>query len=416
MLTDPQKLLIAAAVDGDLPPDQVKAFQRLLAENPEAVRLFNELRADSARLKGLPRRNTPVPVAVAVMTRIAGTSPTPARKPARRPVWVPLALAASVLVAVAATSFLLFSLNRPTADDRADRTKPTTAPTNKTKPSPPVVPDHSQVASKTDTPAVETPNKPGVEVIPAPRQDVVVVEGPKTPEVKDVFASGQVVESKPVTLAEVKLPTLLSALEFDRADVKAQIEKELTREFAFRLDLFSKTPLAALEQFQSVARNAGVNVFADAATAERLKKPAGFTFAVYVENLTAEEWAALLAELTKTVSGQTKPEMVLGAAHFIPATATEQKDVKDLVGVEFGIGKAAVKPAASGNGEPKPISSDTLPKVVSAVKKSDKAAVVLTYLPANFRGGANKSAEVKQFLDKRGERKPGTVPVLVVIR
>jgi hypothetical protein len=154
-----------------------------------------------------------------------------------------------------------------------------------------------------------------------------------------------------------------------------------------------------------------VNVFVDAATADRMRKPLGLTYAVYLENLTPDELAALFAALSTQVNANPKPDTVLGAAHFIPATATETKDVRELIGTDLTVTKAGAKAD-----EPKPISSGTLPMVTAAVKKSEKAGVVFTFLPANARVGANKSNEVKQFLDKRGDRKPGTVPVLVVIR
>jgi hypothetical protein len=60
------------------------------------------------------------------------------------------------------------------------------------------------------------------------------------------------------------------------------------------------------------------------------------------------------------------------------------------------------------------VSDGTLKEVVASVKKGgEKAAVVVTFAA---KQNAGKSAEVKQFLDARGERKAGTVPLLIVVR
>jgi anti-sigma factor RsiW len=415
MPTDPELLLLAAAVDGDLTPAQAKAVRRLLAADPAAARLFAELKADAARLKALPRRQAPAGTARRIMARVQTLPVTPARKPARRVAWVPFAVAASVLVAVAAGSFYFFAPPQPHADDLA-RHLPVPPPDD------PAAKEARGVAVAKAVPPGSAPDGvavakvgPDAEVIPAPRPDVVVQVPPPAPtEPKDVFTVGEWIASKPLTFADMKLPTLVAGTEFDKQDVAAILEREFARDLPYRVDVFSKSPAVALDQLQAAAKAAGVNVFVDALTAERMKLPTGFTFAVYLDNLTPAELAAVFGRLAKQANAHPNPDTVLGLAHLIPAGPTEQKEVKDLIGVEFATAKAA-KPAV-GPAEPKPISADTLAKVTAAVRKGEKAGVVVTFLPPNFRTGAAKSAEVKQFLEKRGERKPGTVPVLVVIR
>lgn len=416
MPTDADLILLTAAVDGELTPAQAKAVRRLLAADPAAARLFAQLKADAARLKALPRRQAPAGTARRVMARVAALPATPARKPARPAAWVPFAVAASVLVAVAAGSFYFFAPPaQPHTDDLA-RHLPAPPPDD------PAAKEARGVAVAKAASGGSTPDGvavakvgPDAEVIPAPRPDVVAqVPPPAPPEPKDVFTVGEWIASKPLTFADVKLPTLVAGTEFDRRDVAAILEREFARDLPHRVDVFSQSPAVALDQLQAAAKAAGVTLFTDALTAERMKLPAGFTFAVYLENLTPAELAAVFGRLAKQANAQPNPDAVLGAAHLIPAGPTEQKEVKDLIGVEFATAKAA-KPAV-GPAEPKPISADTLAKVTAALKKGEKAGVVVTFLPPNFRTGAAKSAEVKQFLEKRGERKPGTVPVLVVIR
>jgi hypothetical protein len=67
-------------------------------------------------------------------------------------------------------------------------------------------------------------------------------------------------------------------------------------------------------------------------------------------------------------------------------------------------------------GDPKPLSADTLNKVTSAVKKNDKPAIMLAYLPTQLRTPALQSKEVKDYLVRKGDRKPGTIAMLFVLR
>ena len=49
MLTDPQRHLIAAAVDGRLTPGEQLAFRGLVAESRDALALFQALQSQAAR-------------------------------------------------------------------------------------------------------------------------------------------------------------------------------------------------------------------------------------------------------------------------------------------------------------------------------------------------------------------------------
>ena len=70
-------------------------------------------------------------------------------------------------------------------------------------------------------------------------------------------------------------------------------------------------------------------------------------------------------------------------------------------------------------GDPtKPISAGTADQIVKSVsgKPAEKSAVLLTCAPTTARTAPNTSVELKQFLAKRGDRKPNAVPVVIVIR
>lgn len=406
MLTESEKLLITAAVDGQLPPAEAEAFDRLVMSDPEAARLFRRLKEASARLAALPKRPAPKGLAAAVMARVRPT--TPARRTPARGSLLPFIIAASLFLAVTTGSFLFFR-TRPTDADHAQQHLPPVGSS--------VVPDvpagEPRAVAKGgrgEDGAVKPADAAGAvaKLLPVEVEPVVVqVPKPLTPEEKALFGVGLMVESKPLKQVEPTVPLVLSGLEFGTDESQAKLKKELARDGGFRLNLFSKNTAAAVEHLQAAARTAGVHVFVEGMTAKRIKEPMALPYAVYLENLTADELAAVLAGLSKQVNEQPKPEAVLGAAHFVPADVPEQKDLKELLGLDWAVPKAA-KPA-----DGKAVSDGTLKEVVASVKKGEKAAVVVTYAP---KLNAGKSSEVKLFVDKRGERKAGSVPLLIVVR
>lgn len=411
MLTESDKLLLTAAVDGQLSPADATAFERLVMSDAEAALLYRQLKDTSARLAALPKVPAPKAVAARVMARVRPVAP--ARKvAARRRSFLPYVVAASLFLAVTVGSYLLFR----DATEQAQREK-LPPPGSPVVPETPEVPADLLAAFDKPGPGEDGVVKPAdadgafAKLPPADAEPVVVVQVPKpmTPEEKELFGVGLMVESKPLKQVDPALPLVMSALDFDKDEPQAKLKKELAREGGFRLNLFSRNPAAAVEQVQAAARGVGAHVFVEGNTAERIKKaPMPLPYAVYIDNLTADELAALLAALSKQVNVQPKPEALLGSAHFVPAEVPEQNDLKELIGVDWPQPKA-VKP-----GEGKSVVDGTLKEVVASVKKGgEKAAVVVTFAA---KQNAGKSPEVKQFLDKRGERKAGAVPVLIVVR
>lgn len=408
MLTEPEQILIAAAVDGGLTPAELKAFDHLLASKPEAGRLFGQLKAQAARLAALPKRPAPKTLAATVMARVRPI--TPARTPVRGRSWLPVAVAASLFVAVTAGSFLFFRGNTAHGDQaQRDRLPPVGQGTVAQN-----VPTDEPVAFGKGGAGEDGLSKPAGEdgaiakLPPTETPPVVVVQDPKprSPEEIELLASALMIESKPLKQIDPALPLLFNALELNQPDPQTRLKKELAHDAGFRLNLFTKNAPAAVEQLQAAAKAVGVSVFVDGNTAERLKKPQTWIYAVYVDCLTADELAAFFATLAKQAGEQSRPETVLGTAHFVPADVTEQKDLKELIGLDW--------PAKAKAADAKGVSDGTLKEVVASVKKSgEKAAVLVTY--AN-RLNAAKSPEVRSYLDRRGERKAGTVPLLVVIR
>jgi hypothetical protein len=157
-------------------------------------------------------------------------------------------------------------------------------------------------------------------------------------------------------------------------------------------------------------------VFADAMATERLKRRMPGSFVVYTESLTAAEVRDLLLKLAAEDAKTT--QRTLDSLHVVGATSADQKDLKDTLGFDPGPWK---KPATPSPGDAKPISAGTADQLAKSVSTSgpkavEKPAVLATYGPTASRTPPLASKELKLYGEKRGERKPNTVPVMIVIR
>src|SRR5262245_34606478 len=127
MLTEDQLSLITAGVDGDLTDAEAQRLRRLLDDSSEARKTYDRLRADSLRLQCLPRIEPPADLQRRVMAKIAALDPVrPStldghvelerpHEPVKQPRWVPIAIAASLLLAIAGASFLYFKADQDNA-------------------------------------------------------------------------------------------------------------------------------------------------------------------------------------------------------------------------------------------------------------------------------------------------------------
>src|SRR2546421_1573175 len=117
MLSDKQKELLTAYVDGEVSARQRRLVARLVRKLPAARQLLHELEKDSRQLTALPRKKPPREIVRQVLRQTAAhgapipatpsTLATPAA--AGMPSWVSITLAASVLAAITLGSYLFFS-------------------------------------------------------------------------------------------------------------------------------------------------------------------------------------------------------------------------------------------------------------------------------------------------------------------
>ncbi len=168
-------------------------------------------------------------------------------------------------------------------------------------------------------------------------------------------------------------------------------------------------------------------MFADASTLDRLKKRQVASVVIFTESLTATELADLFAKLTAE-DAKYSPR-VCDSLHAAPVVRSDETDLKAVLGVDIGLFKRAIGSGGTGQGgthsvrpETKPLSAGTVDSVVKSVtspgaKQTDKTAVLLTWQSANAgRANPATSTELQQFLARRHDRKPNTVPAMIVIR
>jgi len=110
--------LINAFIDDELDDQERQVVERLLASSPEAQSFLDQMMRDSKELQSLLSRKAPPTLADAVMETLAENRqpvkpiPLPPPAPATRtfPLWLGLALAGGVLIAVATGAFFMLDL------------------------------------------------------------------------------------------------------------------------------------------------------------------------------------------------------------------------------------------------------------------------------------------------------------------
>ncbi|MFO0801325.1 MAG: hypothetical protein U0804_27995 [Gemmataceae bacterium] len=407
--------LLTLAVDGELTPAEAEVVRALLTDSPSARATFRNLRADRQRLQQLTPVAPPADLHARIMARLPAQPPTPVEiarpvSPPRRLSLVPVGLAASVLLALAGASFTFF-VNRPyggpgtqgaslaKANPKRDSEWSNVLPRDSgplTSPIPPVVPIPEPVAA-----AVEAQVSP--ELAPEPRAVV-----------RDVLTFPPVPPVGKLDLARVRVPFLATVAEFDREDVQQQFVSELGHDPAYRIDLFARDPARGVELFQAAAKGTGLNLLVDRTTAERVQRKQAAAYLVYSDSLTAADLRDLLVRLAN--ADAKAPSKTFDAVHTTAAVPADGRDLREVLGTDPGLWKRPMTSA-----EPKSVSSDTVNQLTRNLtdpkgKGGDRLAVVTTYAPREVRTVPGRSVEVRQFFERRGDRRPNAVPVLVVVR
>jgi hypothetical protein len=417
--------LLTAAMDGELTPAERKAAQRLLRESEAARVLFAQLKADAARLKNLPRVPAPADLADNVLAAIndRAISPTPLPPGPRGngkfnwgwlPVWANIAAAAGVLIAITLGSYLYFTASErylaASKDQGMAHLPPVRVPDGAMQvPDADVAPDPRDAMAE---PIRKTVAHRGPERGPNPRE----VEKPNNSLTSPLQ---EMPEIEPFDPAKIRVSLLVKPQELSvDGDVRKKLVAEMKQDELIRLDLFCHSTAKALERVTAALKSRGITTLTDGYAHDRLQKKLPTELMIFTEALTPDDVAQVMAAL----GAEDKDAALLDT--LVAAPFLEQDLVK--LGKLLGLPNVTSKlpKAKSGVDIRKPLPEGTADHVAKSLSgmgggspsppKAERMAVVVAYSPAN--GNPTGSREIKQFVDRRGERKPDAKPLMLVLK
>jgi hypothetical protein len=348
---------------------------------------------------------------------------------------VPVAVAASILLCITAGSFVFFSSEDESRQANSHPTWSNNLPAAKehpnTVPSPNTTVHREQRHNDPESIA-----RIEVSPVPAPRAvlpRIPTIAPEPRPVQRDLLTSPILPKLPPFDLIQVRLPFLRTIGELTREDTRQELTDELAHDPPFRIDLFVRDPARGVEVFQRAAKLSGVTLFEDAATLEKLKKRHVQAAAIYIESLTPAELTELFAKVS--VADMKFTPRVCDSIHVMPIIRADEIELKLILGIDPGLYKRpngvgnngtgqGTGPLLDKNGSPQSVSAGTINSVTKSLTTpptthGQKSAILLTWqttYPGILRTLPSQSKELKQFLAKRGERKPNAVPAIIVIR
>lgn len=395
MLPDKLSKLLTAYVDGELHFRHRKAVSRLLRKSSEARKLYRKIKGDSLVLRCLPRHTLQIDLSGTIIDQITKLDLRPGRdlvrRPAARSAGVPAwmgAAAALLLVAVGVGSYFYFappegSNNPPTVAD-----KKTNDPGEQPEPwlSHPV------------------PDPANSDKLPAGGPDDIM--GPEAPKSNpnSVFAFPNL-KLPQFRAAQTRVPLIFWLRDFEQATAGEQLKHELKKDAAARCDIFCTDTNRGVDRLQAAAKLQGIQVKIDPTAQDRIQRRLKTTFALYVENMTADDLAKLLRQL----AGDDKKHGQFLQVVVAPTTAEELAKV-------FGGPKKDFAPPSQ-----RPVEQGTAGEILHAlpttgVKPSgsrapERTLVVVPYNPPQ----ATPCKEIKTLLDGYREQRPATMQLLLVL-
>ena len=369
MLSDQAKQLLTAFVDGELSQRQRKAVMRLLHRSSEARALLRQLQENAHQMKQLPRRKVKPSLVADIMAAIAErqVQPKPVEQPRRtRRRWLPYvtaAMAASLVIGV--ISVLAWkAYNEP-----------------------------------------EGPKNNGNQLVkvddkkPEPKPEMIAPPTPTPPrEVNPLLKS--VIEGSVGGFAQVPAPPF--AATFAQLDPKkgaksADLAREIERTPALHLDITVKSNAMAMARLKEVLMARGITLVTDGSASKSLdnKNQAKVEYLVYAENLTRDELAKVMGELSEgyVVGLNGNQKNVNTPYKNVTLTGIDKND-KNKVAKLLGVDPATMEP-----------------KGKEQKVEAKRLAVVLPTAP-----GSQPSAEMRQFVNQRRVPQTDAVQVLFKIR
>jgi hypothetical protein len=367
MLPDRYSRLLTAYVDGELSPQKHKTVGRLLRKSARARALLRDLESDSRRLRALPAPAPAPDLSPRVLRTIdeRGLRPAPATPAAPAPAavlpgWLGVAVAAAVLLAVTAASYLCFSQLREGQGE----------------------------------------------------QPVLVREEPRAEPPAPVRQGPRAGPPAPVSSA---FRVALGRLE--QEPERRRLAAELHKKTAYHLSLSCKDSGKAVEGLRRAFGSQQITLLVDP-QALRGPEPRGprRTYLLYAENLLPEELAAILQQLGVEVRKSVGQGPLADTVVVSDLTGDHRQVVARLLGVapekRQPPGKARAADASPPSlGEPliqgPPARAEQAPRRPAA---AERFAVIVAADAAGRPG-----PEILQYLQHRRQQRPGTVQVLLVL-
>jgi hypothetical protein len=132
-----------------------------------------------------------------------------------------------------------------------------------------------------------------------------------------------------------------------------------------------------------------------------VKRKLPVSLVIYCEALTGDEWSGVFKKMTGLDS--------LAQGHLTSAGSPESRELKQLLGVDPLLIKRSKD---EGN---RAITDGTLGQVTQSIQKT-KLAVMTTTGPASVRVNPATAVEIKQYLERKGDRAANAKSVMIVIR
>ncbi len=179
----------------------------------------------------------------------------------------------------------------------------------------------------------------------------------------------------------------------------AKLQRELQKWAAHVMELRCTNPIAGLERLQTVFKSQGIQfaIDQDAKAVLKLGMGKNTSFALYLEDVTAEEIVAALRQFDSTDAERKRA----GASRFdsLMVNAMAKEEEQKLWRL-FGVDPARLAKQTPGVDFREPL------------KNPDRRAMVVAYTSGRLRP---VSAELKRFVDDRRERRAGALQIVVVL-
>ncbi|HEY1375521.1 MAG TPA: hypothetical protein VGF55_01945, partial [Gemmataceae bacterium] len=224
----------------------------------------------------------------------------------------------------------------------------------------------------------------------------------------------------PPELVKVAPPRLLTIpmRTLDDGPVRQKLQQELGKAESHHIDLFCTDSTHGLDRVRAALRARGIRLIVDGNAQESLKRKLQAQYLVYCDDLTVAQWTQVLRRLgtaDKQAEEQKAGSGLFDCAVVLALDAADRREITTLFGSDLT--RQVPSSGATGQEGRRP-GTESVPPAggpggQSEPPKDGKVAMVASLGPWR---AAPASKQVRQYLDARHGRTPGTVAVMLVVR